>query len=458
MAVQPQRLAEGERHQPAEARVAGEDRARSARGSAPTWSPRGSACRRARPSISPAFDHIASRSTNANGRLEPASRAVVVGERSSVATTADDRSGDTVRSMPRRSPIDACRPSALVLGPVASVQFGARVREVAVRRSSGRAARCCCGSCSRALILVAALAARACAGRCAAEWLLMVAFGVCLGGHELSPSTRRSTASRSASPSRSSSSGRSASRCSARARRSTCSGSRWRRAGILLLADLGGGSLDTARGGARAARGRVLGRLHLVAARVGQVFPGGAGLALAMVVAARGRCSRSGSPRAAPTCSTRPCSAVGARRGDPVVGDPLLARARGAAAAAAPGLRRADEPRAGDGGARRPVVLGEVLDARELAASRWWWRQAPGRRGGRRRAAGARLAVSTTGAGTDSHDDAILSAGRWPPISTITSRAATRRAGAGPAAGGSLPRRRGRRLPRPAGAGGRAGP
>ena len=71
VAVQPQRLVERERHEPAEALVAREDALEHRPRSARTCWPRGSACPTERASISAALDHIASRSTSANGASWP---------------------------------------------------------------------------------------------------------------------------------------------------------------------------------------------------------------------------------------------------------------------------------------------------------------------------------------------------------------------------------------------------
>lgn len=55
-------------------------------------------------------------------------------------------------------------------------------------------------------------------------------------------------------------------------------------AGILLLADLGGGSIDPLGAGLALLAGVFWGSYILLSARVGEAFPGGAGLALAMAV------------------------------------------------------------------------------------------------------------------------------------------------------------------------------
>jgi inner membrane transporter RhtA len=57
-------------------------------------------------------------------------------------------------------------------------------------------------------------------------------------------------------------------------------------AGILLLADLGGGHIDMFGAGLALFAGVCWGSYILLSARVGQAFPGGSGLALAMSVAA----------------------------------------------------------------------------------------------------------------------------------------------------------------------------
>jgi inner membrane transporter RhtA len=57
-------------------------------------------------------------------------------------------------------------------------------------------------------------------------------------------------------------------------------------AGILLLADLGGGHIDMSGAGLALFAGVCWGSYILLSARVGQAFPGGSGLALAMSVAA----------------------------------------------------------------------------------------------------------------------------------------------------------------------------
>ena len=86
----------------------------------------------------------------------------------------------------------------------------------------------------------------------------------------------------------------------------------------------------------------------LINARVGRAFSGGTGLALAMVVAV----GRSAAVRHRPgrvQTAGAPLAAGGLCGRDAVLGDPLLARARGAAADRHTGVRRAHEPRAGDG-------------------------------------------------------------------------------------------------------------
>lgn len=57
-------------------------------------------------------------------------------------------------------------------------------------------------------------------------------------------------------------------------------------AGILALADLGGGSIDALGAGLALLAGVFWGSYILLSERVGQVFPGGAGLALAMLLGA----------------------------------------------------------------------------------------------------------------------------------------------------------------------------
>jgi inner membrane transporter RhtA len=57
-------------------------------------------------------------------------------------------------------------------------------------------------------------------------------------------------------------------------------------AGILLLADIGGGSIDALGAGLALFAGVCWGSYILLSARVGQAFPGGSGLALAMALAA----------------------------------------------------------------------------------------------------------------------------------------------------------------------------
>ena len=78
--------------------------------------------------------------------------------------------------------------------------------------------------------------------------------------------------------------------------------------GILGLADYSGGSLDPAGVAFALTAGALWAAYIILSQRTGAVFPGGSGLAIAMVA---GACSsrRWGSPTPAPTCSSPSCSA-----------------------------------------------------------------------------------------------------------------------------------------------------
>ena len=120
-------------------------------------------------------------------------------------------------------------------------------------------------------------------------------------------------------------------------------------AGILLLSPGLGGGLDAARGRAGAARRRLLGRLHRAhrADRPGLHRRRRAGARDAR----RRRAAAHPGDRGGRRRPARPERARDRARGRRAeLGDPLLARARGAAASAPGHVRRADEPRAGGRG------------------------------------------------------------------------------------------------------------
>ena len=134
-------------------------------------------------------------------------------------------------------------------------------------------------------------------------------------------------------------------------RRRTCCGSLSRRWRIIALTRHGVQRARRARRRARARRGSLWGTYIILNARLGRAFEGGTGLALAMCVGTVA-VAPIGLVEGAGEAERR--SAAGRRgRRDPVLGDPVLVRGRGAAADPSGGLRRADEPRAGRRGARR---------------------------------------------------------------------------------------------------------
>ena len=138
-------------------------------------------------------------------------------------------------------------------------------------------------------------------------------------------------------------------------------------AGVALLGLRGGG--DVPLGGLLLAliAGAFWGLYILASARVGRAVPGTEGLAVALVIAAahrpavRGARSRAGA-RPAPGPAHR-------RGGRPALVDrPLRLRAGRTAPDADPGLRRADEPRAGRRRDRRADRARPGADGREMLA------------------------------------------------------------------------------------------
>ncbi len=119
-------------------------------------------------------------------------------------------------------------------------------------------------------------------------------------------------------------------------------------AGIVLLSDFGGADLDGLGVALALTAGAFWAAYILLAARVGQVFPGGDGLALAMLVAVV-PLAPLGIADGGSDLLVAGVLAVGFAVGHAVVGDPLHARAGGAAPAARKRLRGADEPGAGGG-------------------------------------------------------------------------------------------------------------
>jgi inner membrane transporter RhtA len=183
----------------------------------------------------------------------------------------------------RRSPTDAVPSVVLVIGAIASVQFGAGFAK-SLFDDLGPGGTALLRILLGAVILVA-LWRPSVRGHSAAQWRLMVAFGICLGGMNIAfyealdrvplgvGVTLEFVGPLSVA----------------------VLGSRkpvdlvWvalAAAGILLLADLSGGSLDTLGMAFALLAGVFWGLYIYVAERVGQVFPGGAGLAIAMSIAA----------------------------------------------------------------------------------------------------------------------------------------------------------------------------
>ena len=151
-------------------------------------------------------------------------------------------------------------------------------------------------------------------------------------------------------------------------------------AGLLLLSPVPGSDLDALGCAFALFAGACWGLYIPVTARVGRALPGGAGLAIAMVIAAAvtlpfGLVDGGGDLLDGELLADR------VRRGDPELGDSLLVRARGTPAPAPIDLRRPDEPGAGGGGdgwirlarpgprAREVVAIGLVLAASAGALS-----------------------------------------------------------------------------------------
>ena len=123
-------------------------------------------------------------------------------------------------------------------------------------------------------------------------------------------------------------------------------------AGILLLSDFGTADLDGVGVALALTAGAFWGAYILLTARVGQAFPGGSGLSLAMLLAviplAPIGIADGGSELLVPSVLLR-----GSRGGHSLLRDPASARAGGAAPPADRRLRRADEPGAGGCRSRR---------------------------------------------------------------------------------------------------------
>src|SRR5215211_1625815 len=126
---------------------------------------------KARPSISSAFDHMASRSMNANG-ASTASNAVSYSSQLRAATAGHYRR------------VDRVPPTGLVLGAVASVQFGAALAKT-LFDDLGPGGTVFLRVLFAALLLLALWRPRL-AGRPRDELLLASAFGVALAGMNLS--------------------------------------------------------------------------------------------------------------------------------------------------------------------------------------------------------------------------------------------------------------------------------
>ena len=216
-------------------------------------------------------------------------------------------------------------------GRLAAVRRGVRRRRCST--SSARAAPPSCASRSRRSILMALWRPRL-RGRSAADLRVAVAFGVVLGGMNWSIYESMDRASRSGSRSRSSSSGRCGVAVAARGARSTCCGSCSRRPASCCWPTGRRRRPRPARRRARARRRRAAGPPTSCSAPAPAArFPGGHGPGPRDGGRRAARRSPPASSRAATRCSTR-AARRGARGGDRLLGAAVLARARGAAAAA----------------------------------------------------------------------------------------------------------------------------
>ena len=335
--VEPEALGQREGHQPAEARVALQDRARAAGGSAPTCWPRGSACpprgRASRPrSTTSHRGPRARRGRRSPGRRPPAARSRrppfdYAGGYGGV------RAGPAPRALRRRSPFSSgprwprrCSTRSDRAGPCSSAWRSAAVLLAVAWRPR-------VSEHSRRDLLLAALFGLSLAGMNLAfyEAIDRIPLGVAVTFEFVGPL------------------GRGGGGIAARARRPV-GRARRRRDPAALGLRLHGPRPD--RRGARPPRRRLLGGVH-PAGRAG-----GAGVPGRRRPGARdGGGRRGAAPGGRGRRRQRAAGARGARhrrrRGGALVGDPLLARARGAPAHAARRLRRAHEPRAGPGHAGR---------------------------------------------------------------------------------------------------------
>ena len=183
----------------------------------------------------------------------------------------------------RRSPTDAVPPTVLVLGAVASVQTGASLAK-SLFDEVGPGGTVLLRVLLAAILLIA-LWRPAVRGRSRADWMLVLAFGLSLAGMNLAFYSALDRIPL----------GVAVTLEFVGPLGVAVAGSRraldlvWvvmAAAGILLLADpLSGGGTDARGAGLALLAGAFWAAYILLAARAGQVFPGGSGLALALVAA-----------------------------------------------------------------------------------------------------------------------------------------------------------------------------
>jgi inner membrane transporter RhtA len=183
----------------------------------------------------------------------------------------------------RQTPTDAVPAAVLVIGAIASVQFGASfAKSLFDDLGPGGTAMLRIGF---AAVILMALWRPPLRGRSRSDWTLMIAFGVALGGMNLSfyealdriPLGVGVTLEFV---------GPLAVAVVGSGRPRDLIWVALAAAGILTLTDLGGGSLDTTGVLLALLAGTFWAFYIYIAQRAGQVFPGGGGLAIAMTVAA----------------------------------------------------------------------------------------------------------------------------------------------------------------------------
>jgi inner membrane transporter RhtA len=183
----------------------------------------------------------------------------------------------------RRSPTDSVPAVGLVLGGIASVQFGASIAK-SLFDDLGPGGTVMLRVVFAAIILMA-LWRPSLRGHARADWRLMIAFGISLGGMNLAFYEAVDRVPLGVGVTLEFVGPLAVALLGSRRPRDLI----WvglAGAGILLLADFGGGSIDTTGMLLALLAGVFWGLYIYIAQRTGEVFPGGAGLAIAMVFAA----------------------------------------------------------------------------------------------------------------------------------------------------------------------------